>query len=139
MRGIGEILSKPLRIPRFAAVLVNPGVAVPTKDVFAHCIARAASPSLRRKRAAFRAARAAFLAYLKRRANDLEPAAVEIAPAIAKVLAALRKTPGCELARMSGSGATCFGLYASARAAAAAARSISRQHRRWWVCATHLG
>ena len=56
MRGIGEILSEPLRIPRFAAVLVNPGVAVPTKDVFAHArIARAASPSLRRKRAAFRA------------------------------------------------------------------------------------
>ncbi|MET0668529.1 MAG: 4-(cytidine 5'-diphospho)-2-C-methyl-D-erythritol kinase [Xanthobacteraceae bacterium] len=139
MRGIGEILSKPLRIPRFAAVLVNPGIAVPTKDVFAHLHRSGRKPQPAAQARSVPRGRAAFLAYLKRRANDLEPAAVEIAPAIAKVLAALQKTPGCELARMSGSGATCFGLYASARAAAAAARSISRQHRRWWVCATHLG
>jgi 4-diphosphocytidyl-2-C-methyl-D-erythritol kinase len=83
--------------------------------------------------------RKAFLAFLERRANDLEPAAVQIAPAVAKALAALRKSKGCELARMSGSGATCFGLYASSRAAAAAARRIAAAHPQWWVCATRLG
>jgi 4-diphosphocytidyl-2-C-methyl-D-erythritol kinase len=139
MSGIGEILSKPLRVPRFAAVLVNPGVAVPTKDVFAqfHRSERVSQPAAQAR--SVPSGRAAFLAYLQQRSNDLEPAAVEIAPAIAKVLSVLQKTPDCELARMSGSGATCFGLYSSAHAAAAAARSISRQHKRWWVCATHLG
>jgi 4-diphosphocytidyl-2-C-methyl-D-erythritol kinase len=139
MRGIGEILSKPLRIPRFNAVLVNPGDAVPTKDVFAQLHRSDRKPQPAAQAHSVPSGRAAFLAYLKRRANDLEPAAVVIAPEIAKLLDALQKTPGCELARMSGSGATCFGLYASAHAATAAARSISRQHRRWWVCATHLG
>ncbi len=139
MSGIGEILSKPLRVPRFAAVLVNPGVAVPTRAVFAQLHRSGQAPQPAAQARSVPSGRAAFLAYLKRRANDLESAAVEIAPAIAKVLSVLQKTPGCELARMSGSGATCFGLYNSAHAAAAAARSISKQHRRWWVCATHLG
>jgi 4-diphosphocytidyl-2-C-methyl-D-erythritol kinase len=139
MSGIGEILSKPLRVPRFAAVLVNPGVAVPTKDVFAQLHRSDRMPQPAAQARSVPSGRAAFLAYLKRRSNDLEPAAVEIAPAIAKVLSALQKTSGCELARMSGSGATCFGLYSSAHAAAAAARGISRQQKRWWVCATHLG
>jgi 4-diphosphocytidyl-2-C-methyl-D-erythritol kinase len=58
---------------------------------------------------------------------------------IARVLAALRKEPGCGLARMSGSGATCFGLFASTGAAAAAARSISAAQPRWWVKATVFG
>ncbi len=91
MSGIGEILSKPLRVPRFAAVLVNPGVAVPTKDVFAqlHRSERMSQPAAQAR--SVPSGRAAFLAYLKRRSNDLEPAAVEIAPAIAKVLAVSAK------------------------------------------------
>ena len=139
MRGIGEILSKPLAVPRFPAVLVNPGVAVPTRDVFAvlHRSERGRQPTTQPHSVPRR--REEFLAYLARRANDLEPAAVEIAPVIANVLAALAESPGCRLARMSGSGATCFGLFASEAAAKAAARSLSRKQRRWWVCATHLG
>ena len=139
MRGIGEILSKPLAVPRLAAVLVNPGVAAPTKDVFAalHRSVRAPQPAAQAR--SVPRDRDRFLAFLARRANDLEPAAVEIAPDIAKVLAALRESPGCRLARMSGSGATCFGLYASSRDAAAAARELAAAQPRWWVCATHLG
>jgi 4-diphosphocytidyl-2-C-methyl-D-erythritol kinase len=71
--------------------------------------------------------------------NDLEPPAITLQPVIATVLASLRKQPGCGLARMSGSGATCFGLFASARAAAAAARDLSERRPRWWVKATLLG
>jgi 4-diphosphocytidyl-2-C-methyl-D-erythritol kinase len=139
MRGVGEILSKPLKVPSLATVLVNPGVAMPTKDVFAalHRLTRKPQPAAQ-ARSVVRD-RKAFLAFLESRANDLEPAAVQISPVVAKALAALRKSKGCELARMSGSGATCFGLYASSRAAAAAARRIAAAHPQWWVCATRLG
>jgi 4-diphosphocytidyl-2-C-methyl-D-erythritol kinase len=80
-----------------------------------------------------------LIEYLAGERNDLEPAAIKLQPAIARVLAALRDEPGCALARMSGSGATCFGLFASSRAAAAAARRISAARPRWWVKATVLG
>jgi 4-diphosphocytidyl-2-C-methyl-D-erythritol kinase len=139
MRGIGEILSAPFAVPRLAAVLVNPGVAAPTKDVFAALRRARQKPRPAAQARSVPRDRRAFLAFLESRANDLEPAAIRIAPSIAKVLAALRKSKGCELARMSGSGATCFGLYPSSRAAAAAARRIAAAHPRWWVCATRLG
>ena len=75
---------------------------------------------------------------LARGSNDLETAAVALCPAVADALAALRATPGCRLARMSGSGATCFGLYANERAAAAAAHAIAGGQPDWWVHATVL-
>jgi len=71
--------------------------------------------------------------------NDLEEPAIRLQPAIATVLAALRDTPGCALARMSGSGATCFGLFATSRAAATAAQRLRDRHPGWWVRATVLG
>jgi 4-diphosphocytidyl-2-C-methyl-D-erythritol kinase len=82
---------------------------------------------------------AAFIIMLAKNCNDLEPAAIALAPAIAKVLSALRALPGCRLARMSGSGATCFGIFTSSHAAAAAARKLSAAHPRWWVRASVLG
>jgi 4-diphosphocytidyl-2-C-methyl-D-erythritol kinase len=139
MRGIGDVLSKPLSLPPLPAVLVNPGVAVATKDVFAalHRSGRKPQPAAQAGSVPHR--REKFIAYVGRRANDLEAPALELAPAIAQVISALRATAGCDLARMSGSGATCFGLYRSDRAAAAAARAIAAEHRNWWVCATRLG
>jgi 4-diphosphocytidyl-2-C-methyl-D-erythritol kinase len=80
-----------------------------------------------------------LIEYLAGEANDLEPPAIKLQPVIARVLTALRQQPGCKLARMSGSGATCFGLFSSTRAAAAAARKLSAQQPRWWVKATVLG
>lgn len=140
MRGIGDVLSAPLAIPPLAAVLVNPGVAVPTKDVFAIL-------GLKPGMGVRRAARARplprgwddLIEALAGERNDLEPPAITLQPVIATVLASLRKQSGCGLARMSGSGATCFGLFASARAAAAAARDLSERRPRWWVKATLLG
>ena len=140
MRGIGEMLSAPLAIPKLAAVLVNPGVAVPTKDVFALLGLEA-----RRRRSARRTARAlprdrdGLIEFLAGERNDLEPAAIKLQPVIARVLAALREEHGCDLARMSGSGATCFGLFTSSRAAAAAARHLAAAQPRWWVKATVFG
>jgi 4-diphosphocytidyl-2-C-methyl-D-erythritol kinase len=140
MRGIGEVLSPPLAIPRLAAVLVNPGVAVQTAQVFAKL---GLKPGKRPRRA--KAARAlprdfdAFVEFLAGQGNDLEGAAIALQPVIARVVAALRDEPGCRLARMSGSGATCFGLFSSARAATVAARRLGIAHSRWWVKATVLG
>jgi 4-diphosphocytidyl-2-C-methyl-D-erythritol kinase len=150
MRGIGEILSAPLLLPRLPAVLVNPGVAVPTKEVFAklHIDRRLPSPSATFERTRpsstgyggeeKKQARARLLATLADDRNDLEAPAVALAPVIADVLAELRTLPDCGLARMSGSGATCFGLFGSARAAAAAARLLRAGHPSWWVRATTL-
>ena len=141
MRGIGEVLSAPLDLPSLPAVLVNPGVPLPTKDVFA-AFARLGPPNAA---AAFDGAAVSgasvetALAALARGSNDLEPAAVALCPAVADALAALRATPGCRLARMSGSGATCFGLYLSEAAAATAAQAIAVGHPAWWVRATTLG
>jgi 4-diphosphocytidyl-2-C-methyl-D-erythritol kinase len=136
MRGTGDILSAPLDLPRLFAVLVNPGVAVPTRDVFATFnlspgkpVAQAGAPP----------ARAELLAEIAAGRNDLEEPAIELEPVIADVLGVLRKLPDCRLARMSGSGATCFGLFDSSAAANAAARTLRVGYPAWWVRATVLG
>ena len=143
MRGIGDILSDPIRLPRLPAVLANPGVAVATKDVFGllHRTCRSAPTAspLSSVECAARAGHAAFLAQLAMDRNDLEAPAIALQPAIAGVLMALSHSQDCRVARMSGSGATCFGLFASARAAAAAARRLRSQHSSWWIRATALG
>jgi len=136
MRGIGDILSDPLELPRLFAVLVNPGVVVATRDVFA---ALAAPPASQAPVATWPRQGTALLDEIARGRNDLEEPAIELEPAIANVLAVLRKLPECRLARMSGSGATCFGLFDSARAASAAARSLRVGYPIWWVRATTFG
>jgi 4-diphosphocytidyl-2-C-methyl-D-erythritol kinase len=82
---------------------------------------------------------AELLAEIANGRNDLEAPAIELEPAIADTLAVLRKLPGCRLARMSGSGATCFALFNSSRATAAAARTLRVGYPAWWVRATVLG
>ena len=139
MRGIGEILSEPLVVPPLPAVLVNPGVAVATKPVFA-AWTPAAEPSTPFDLAAAKGGGIERLLYLlAAQANDLETAAIQLAPVIAGVLAGLRALPGCRLARMSGSGATCFGLFSSTAEAAAAAKIAQRRNPDWWVRACALG
>lgn len=149
MRGVGEQLSAPIAFPALPAVLVNPGIALATRDVFARL---ARSPEARAKRAS-NSAHASFedlaaLAQLGTRAlcaalaqhrNDLEGPAIALQPVIAEVLAALRAAPGCTLARMSGSGATCFALFESMSAARKAARTLRARHAGWWLRATALG
>jgi 4-diphosphocytidyl-2-C-methyl-D-erythritol kinase len=136
MRGIGDILSDPLDLPRLFALLVNPGVAVATKDVFAALNVPPAEPAAQ---AGTPAGSAGLLAEITNGRNDLEGPAIELEPAIAQVLAVLRNLPGCRLARMSGSGATCFGLFDSTRAASAAARTLRVGYPAWWTRATVLG
>ncbi|TMJ84768.1 MAG: 4-(cytidine 5'-diphospho)-2-C-methyl-D-erythritol kinase [Alphaproteobacteria bacterium] len=136
MRGIGDVLSDPLDLPQLFAVLLNPGVAVATKDVFA---ALAVPTAVQTPPAAICTGTAALLDEIARGRNDLEEAAIELEPAIADALAVLRNLPGCQLARMSGSGATCFGLFDSMDAARGAARRLRVGYPDWWVRATALG
>lgn len=140
MRGIGDSLSDPLEIPDLPAVLVNPGVSVPTKAVFAALrLDQTAAAVASEHSDDVPSDRAALLDYLEARTNDLEPVAIGLRPEIADVLGALRSITGCRLARMSGSGATCFGLFDTEQAAETAAAHLGRQHSPWWVRATLLG
>ncbi|MRX49755.1 4-(cytidine 5'-diphospho)-2-C-methyl-D-erythritol kinase [Paracoccus sp. S-4012] len=134
MRGTGEILDPVPDLPPLAMVLANPGTPLSTPAVFAG-LARTDNPGLPAIPAFPDAATLA--AWLHTCRNDLEPPALALAPQIGAVLEALRGT-GSALARMSGSGATCFGLYASPRAAEAAAARIAATEPGWWVTATGL-
>jgi 4-diphosphocytidyl-2-C-methyl-D-erythritol kinase len=140
MRGVGEVLSKPIALPRLPALLVNPGVGLSTKEVFAgwtpaaaHGVAADIGAVAKLK------VRDELLQFLATQSNDLEASAVALRPMIADVLTTLRGLPGCRLARMSGSGATCFALFASAAAARQAAKLVRGRYRHWWVKATMLG
>lgn len=137
MRGIGEVLSEPLALPPLPALLVNPGVALSTKHVFA-AWKPATSPAdpLDLDALAKCGSHDRFLQLLAARPNDLESAAISLAPAVADAIAALRALAGCELARMSGSGSTCFGLFSSASAASAAANSLRAKFPDWWIAET---
>lgn len=84
------------------------------------------------------AARSALLEALGQVGNDLEAPARRVAPVIGSVLEALRAQPGCRLARMSGSGATCFALFDDCRASAAAGKALARAQPGWWVKPTML-
>ena len=137
MRGIGEILSAPLGVPKLPAVLVNPGVAVPTRDVFAALAAPTlTSPAPADDFFEINTDAAALVSILAARRNDLETPAIKLQGVIADVLKALQASPDCLLARMSGSGATCFALFGSAGVAQDVAQQIQTDHPGWWVRAT---
>jgi 4-diphosphocytidyl-2-C-methyl-D-erythritol kinase len=140
MRGIGEILSSPFKLPPLQGVLVNPGVALATKAVFARWKPPAA-PVVPADLTVLTAMtkRDQLVRFLLSQANDLETAAIALAPVTADVLLALSSQPRCELARMSGSGATCFAVFASAIDAIKAAEAIHAEYPNWWVRATALG
>ena len=131
MRATGETLT-PVSLPDFWLVLVNPGVPVPTGAVFARLEDCEGSPLTGLPGLPTVEALAGWLAAQR---NDLQASATRLAPVIAQVLAALAAQPGCRLARMSGSGATCFGLHADAATARAAASALGRVHPGWWVAA----
>jgi 4-diphosphocytidyl-2-C-methyl-D-erythritol kinase len=133
MGGVGEKLQPAPVLPSCHVLLINPGVAVATAAVF-RARSEAFSPPAQLPDAwPDAAAMAAGLATLS---NDLEAPALGLCPAIAEVLGAIAAQPGCLLARMSGSGATCFGLFADRRAAEQAARVTARLG--WWVVAAAL-
>ena len=133
MQGIGGELSPVPALPPCWLVLVNPGVAVPTPEVFRR-LARRDNPPMPDPLPHWRDT-ADLAQWLAGQRNDLEAPARAIAPVIETVLARLAATPGCALARMSGSGATCFGLYGEEAAARQAAAAIAAESPGWWLAA----
>lgn len=136
MRGVGEILSEALKLVPLAGVLVNPGIALPTKDVFG---AFDKASSAREQTPSPSKLGEDLFAFIKAQSNDLEPVAIALQPVIGQVLAALAAAQGCRLARMSGSGATCFGLFDTLEAASASAEKLRATHSDWWIEETPLG
>jgi 4-diphosphocytidyl-2-C-methyl-D-erythritol kinase len=126
MSGIGERLQA-VALPDLNAVLANPGVGVPTPAVFKAlgCKDNPPMPALPEA--------AEWHAWLAAQRNDLQAPAITVQPVIAEVLAALQATTGARLARMSGSGATCFALYDSRAEAEAAAEALRAAQPGWWV------
>lgn len=131
--GIGERIEPAPALPDAGLLLVNPNVALATPSVFARRRG-GFSPEARFWRAP--ADVHALAELLRDRVNDLTDAAIALAPAVADVLKAVEAAPGCLLARMTGSGATCFGLFDDETAAARAASGLSRNG--WWVHATRI-
>lgn len=127
MGGIGERLERAPMLPAGGLLLVNPGVAVATAEVFRARQGGWSSPAVLPLGWATASAMAADLEWLR---NDLQSAAISLQPSIGAVLAALEATPGCLLARMSGSGATCFGLYGDPETAHKAAETLPDPE--WW-------
>jgi 4-diphosphocytidyl-2-C-methyl-D-erythritol kinase len=134
--GIGEHLSPLPRFPDVACLLVNPGLSVSTPEVFRH-LRRRDNPPMPPVPAEGFLSLDALVDYLGQTRNDLEAPATELAPSIAAVTSALGAAGAC-FGRMSGSGATVFGLFDEDRAAASAAAGIAAAHPDWWVAPMRL-
>ncbi len=135
MRGIGEQI-EPINLPPLPALLVNPGIAVPTGPVFSALQSRENAPMPARI-PTFKTPEDCA-AWLRDQRNDLEAPAMTVAPGIAAVLDALSDTRGVLLTRMSGSGSTCIALYPTLKAAHFAAYEIGAAQPNWWCRATML-
>lgn len=130
MSGIGENLSVAPALPSCGMVLVNCGLGVSTPDVF------------RRREGAFHPAASlpaswadtsALIGFLHEQTNSLEEPACKVCPTVQHVLQSLSELPNTLLARMSGSGATCFALFPTVQTAQTAAKQLEQLHREWWV------
>ncbi len=139
MRGRGEELGPRIVLPPLFAVLVNPGVGLETARVFAEIGLDRGEASPFGSHPLIEAETFdSLMPKLRRARNDMEDAACVLAPVVSDTLAVLAAARGAKLARMSGSGATCFVLFADCRAAARAAKVIVRDHPGWWAKASAL-
>jgi 4-diphosphocytidyl-2-C-methyl-D-erythritol kinase len=139
MTGVGESLL-PLALPKMPCVMVNPGIPVATRDVFAalglrngELLVGAADVIQATAWPEQGASVEDWVEALAASANDLEAPAMRIEPVIGEVLSALNASNGAWLARMSGSGATCFAIYENTAEARRAAEKIKLDHPGWWV------
>jgi 4-diphosphocytidyl-2-C-methyl-D-erythritol kinase len=131
MRGVGERVARVPALPELGLVLVNPRVAVPTPDVFRALAEKANAPMP--DDLPDLSDPGDLIRFLSACRNDLEAPAMAVCPEIGDVLEALRARPEVRLARMSGSGATCFGIVAGKTESVAAAAAIAAERPGWWV------
>lgn len=136
MSGIGDIVEPVAGLPPLFAVMANPRVDVPTPTVFKALVDKNNAPmpkTLPRWKGTKQ-----LIDWVSSQRNDLEAPAIEHAPVIQEVLDALGELAGARLARMSGSGATCFALFETREAADAAAKRLAQAHPQWWVTAARF-
>jgi 4-diphosphocytidyl-2-C-methyl-D-erythritol kinase len=140
MMGIGEHLGPVLQLPPLPTLIVNPRQPLETKAVFARMKIAPGSKTAFGSHPQISAGLGyeALLAALRKGRNDMEDAACVLVPVIGDMLAILAAAPGCKLARMSGSGATCFAIFTDCRAAGRAKKTILAAHPGWWVKTTIL-
>ncbi len=129
MRGRGDVIALVPSLPDLALLLVNPAVAVTTPQVFSG-LTTATNRPLPEFPKAF--STTGFITWLQGCRNDLLPPALTLAPVIGETIAAIKILPGCLYTSMSGSGATCFGLFETREQAKTARRHIKRDHPHWW-------
>jgi 4-diphosphocytidyl-2-C-methyl-D-erythritol kinase len=134
--GRGEKITSLSPLPEMPLLLVNPAVPVSTAEVFSALGARSGLKFVR-PRAPFRDPRA-LVAFLHSTTNDLEAPARKIAPSIGDTLEELRDMPEILIARMSGSGATCFGIFGSDEFARSATALLKERHQEWWIVNTTI-
>ncbi|MCJ8323144.1 MAG: 4-(cytidine 5'-diphospho)-2-C-methyl-D-erythritol kinase [Rhizobiales bacterium] len=135
MTGIGERLEKWRNLPKLNAILVNPNEAVSTAKIFGRLNASAQLDDYEfvgKDAPTFKTAQD-LVGFLQLQTNDMQAAAVAICPAIGNVLAELNAINDIMLSRMSGSGATCFGLFTNQSEAELAARKLANRHPNWWI------
>lgn len=138
MRGVGELLQPVRNLPSFHLLLVNSGVAVSTAQVFRTL----AAPPLGKESAQSsppEGSLSELVEWLEENPNDLEAPAMKVAPEIKTVIALISDMEGCLLARMSGSGATCFGIFGDGGKAQQAANALTRTNPQWWVAVSKCG
>ncbi len=134
--GIGERLGPAPHLPEAYLLLANPGIELSTGAVFKALDGQTSGPAARWDAPPRDAG--ALAEYLARDGNDLEGPARRLRPEIDAVLSALASRPGCLIARMSGSGASCFGLFADVASAEAAAAQLTADQPSWWLRAARL-
>jgi len=135
MSGIGEVISPVKKIPSLGMLLVNPGITVSTQEIFRNLgpvVPQIDIPDMEGL------SNTAFVQMLKECRNDLQAGAVRVAPSILCVLAKLEGLDACLLSRMSGSGATCFGLFDTVEQAELAKDILQKTEPRWWLSVSHI-
>jgi 4-diphosphocytidyl-2-C-methyl-D-erythritol kinase len=139
--GRGEMVEPVAGFPSCGVLLANPGLPLATEAVYAALRAEALAESARAPadRLDFHGDFGALLAYVTPRDNDLERPAMQLVPEISDVLAALLALDGVRLVRLSGSGPTCFALFASENDAKRAGRGLATKFPNWWIAASALG
>ena len=135
--GVGEHLEFVRNIPAIPVVLVNPRVEIPTPVVFKNLTEKINKP-MPDKIPGFGGV-SELAGWLAGQRNDLQPVAISLQPVVADVLSAIESCDGVLLARMSGSGASCFGIFPAMEDAQAAAKLVTSRRPDWWVTAGVLG
>lgn len=133
VEGAGEVVSPVDCVPELQLLLVNPRLPISTKSVF-RAFSGSGTPVLEPPGDGCGASE--FIAWLAAQRNDLEAVAIGLEPEVGRMLGRIRRLPGCLLSRMSGSGATCFGIFAEMAKAAEAARTLKSECPSWWIAAT---